>query len=770
MLASGGVSLAAALCCSAAYAAGPTPIGLQAAAVDAAASAADAPEDDLGAIVVTAQRRSEDVKDVPLSVSVLTGDELEKRGISNFEDLARITPGVAIYNTGGSNLSRIFIRGVSSTQGTATVAVYLDDVSLTAPNLFFTGATLPRFMDIDHVETLRGPQGTLFGASALSGALRFISNKPDLNTLGGTFRGDVSATKHAGANYVAEAVLNVPLVDDKLAWRVAIQTGKTSGFVDRYDASGVADKAVNEERQTAIRTTMLYQANDAISIEPALLWQKTSADGTSIFDLNSPRFQQRKRVAEPNSDELFIPSLTIHAALGEGLDLTSVSSYLSRTNHRQFDSLNSPSTWGLRADPARGTLYNVIASLPGPNTNNVYVDQWSQELRLGTPSIKDGGNPYELQIGGFFSNQKVKTDDFERVTGLSQTIQTIRGVSAETLLGAPVVEDKFASYTYTSTRREFAIFAEGSYEILNGLKLTLGGRQSFTKVDYEMIQSGPAVIGSPPITNRTSKESPFTPKFAVTYEASREVSFYGNVSKGYRLGGENNPLPDTCTASLIEFGTTAQGSYGADSLWSYEGGAKMRLFGNRLTLNASGYYIDWKNIQQSVSLPSCGYVTTVNAGTARSYGGEAEISARLSPELTVGATGSFVNAKISDAAAGSGTAKGQWLLHVPNHSYTGYVDFEPVLSPTLTGLIHVDANFIGKSHGAFAVSNPDYNRPGYAVVNANLGLRVEGIELALYAQNLLNQNKIIQRPAVYGVRQGLIVRPRTIGLNGKFRF
>jgi outer membrane receptor protein involved in Fe transport len=742
---------------------------LQATAASAAQTTTGA-EDDSGAIVVTAQRRTEDVKDVPVSVSVLSGEELVKRGLSNFEDLARITPGVAIYNTGGSNLSRIFIRGVSSTQGTATVAVYLDDVSLTAPNLFFTGATLPRFMDIDHIETLRGPQGTLFGASALGGALRFITNKPKLNEVEGSFRGDVSATKHAGANYLAEAVLNVPLVDDKLAWRVAIQNGKTSGFVDRYDASGVAHKSVNEERQTAIRTTLLYQATDAISIEPALLWQKTSADGTSIFNLNLPRFQQSKRVAEPNSDELFIPSLTVRAGLGDSFDLTSVTSYLSRTNRRDFDSLSSPTQWALASDPSRGALYRVISNLAAPTTNNVFVDQWSQELRLGTASIKDSGKPYELQVGAYFQDQKVKTDDFERVTGLGQAIESIASVSPETLLGAPLVEDKYASYTYTSKRREFAIFAEGSYELLDGLKFTVGGRQSFTKVDYEMIQSGPDTIGSPPVTNRTSKEQPFTPKFAVTYEASREVSLYGNVSKGYRLGGENNPLPSTCAASLMEFGTTAQGSYGADSLWSYEGGAKMRLFGNRLTVNASGYYIDWKNIQQSVSLPSCGYVTTVNAGSARSYGGEAEISARVSPELTIGATGSVVNAKISDSAAGSGTAKGQWLLHVPNHSYTGYVDFEPELSSTLTALAHFDASVIGKSHGSFAVTNPDYNRPGYTVVNASLGLRVEDIEITLYAQNLFNENKIIQRPSVFGVRQGLIVRPRTIGINGRFRF
>jgi len=757
LLAACGTSLGIALCGSAAHAA------------DAAAPAADE-ADDGGAIVVTAQRRSEDVKDVPLSVSVLSGAELEERGITNFEDLARTVPGVAIYNTGGSNLSRIFIRGVSSTQGTATVAVYLDDVSLTTPNLFFTGATLPRFMDIDHVEVLRGPQGTLFGASALGGALRFIANKPELDRLGGSFRADVSATKHGGANYLLESVLNVPLIDDRLAWRIAVQNGKQSGYIDRIDASGAVHEGINEERQTAVRTSLLFKPSDSLTIEPALLWQKNDTDGTSIFDLTLPGYQQYTKTAEPNSDELFIPSLTVHAGLGGDFDLTSVTSYLSRTNKRVFNAVNAPATWAAIADPTRGDGYNIIANLAGATTNNVYAHQWSQELRLGTSSMKESGKRYEFQVGVYFANQKVRTDDLEGVTGLEQAIQTLWGVDSADLLGAALDNDNYAVYHYTTKRREFALFAEGSYELLDGLKLTVGGRQSFAHIEYEMIQSGPDLIGQPALTQHASNEKPFTPKFALTYEASREASFYGNISKGYRLGGDNSPLPDTCGPSLEEFGMSAQGTYKADSLWSYEGGTKLRLFGNRVTFNASGYYIDWKDIQQSVSLPSCGYVSTVNAGSARIYGGELELSARVAPGLTIGGTASVVDAKISDAAEGSGTANGQRLLHVPKNSFTTYLDYETPLGTGVTGMMHVDANFLGSSHGSFSVTNPDYNRPGYNVVNATIGVRVGDFEVSVYAQNLLNEDKIIQRPSVWGLRQGLIVRPRTIGLTGRFSF
>lgn len=722
-----------------------------------------------GIIVVTAQKRNEDVKNVPLSVSVLSGKELENRKLVNFEDMARITPGVAIYNTGGSNLSRIVIRGVSSTNGTATVGVYLDDISLTVPNLFFTGATLPSFIDIDHVESLRGPQGTLFGASALGGAIRFIANKPRIGELSGSFLGDVSGTKHAGLNYKVQGVLNLP-ISDKAAWRVAVHNGKQSGFVDRIDGSGIIHKGVDEERSTAIRTSLLFEPNETISIEPSLLWQKTDADGTNIFQLTLPNYQQRKVSPEPNSDELVVPSLTVKAGVGS-LGLTSVTSYLRRTNKRQFDGqVYNGTTIAEIIDPSFGANYDILASLPAPYTNNVYVTQWTQELRLATESIDESGNPYELQAGVYFSDQKVRTDDREYVTSLNSTVQSLYGMSAQSFLGAPVVNDLVGSYTYTTKRKEFALFAEGSYELLEGLKATVGVRKSFSKYDFAMDESGWSAIGAPPSIRAHGKDNPFTPKFALTYEASKEATLYANVSKGYRLGGNNNPLPTSCGASLASFGLNPTGTYTPDSLWSYEGGMKLRLFGNRLTANASGYRIDWKDIQQSVRLPSCGYVTTVNAGSARIDGGELEITARITQSLSLGMTGSLVDAKIKDAAAGAGTAPGQRLLHVPRSSFTAFADYSAPITANVRVFGHVDANFQGSSRGSFAVTNPDYSRPSYTIVNANLGVETGAFTFTVYMLNLLNEDKVIQRPSVVAVRQGLIPRPRTYGISGKYSF
>lgn len=172
----------------------------------------------------------------------------------------------------------------------------------------------------------------------------------------------------------------------------------------------------------------------------------------------------------------------------------------------------------------------------------------------------------------------------------------------------------------------------------------------------------------------------------------------------------------------------------------------------------------------TVSLTSCGYVTVVNAGAARSDGGELEAALRITHGLTIGGTGAITHASITNAAPGSGTANGQWLLYVPRYSVTAYADYERPLSGSVTGIAHVDANFLGRSRGSYAISNPDYDRPGYSVVNANVGLRLGAFTASLYVQNLLDQDKIIQRPLVVSVRQGLTVRPRTVGLSGRYTF
>lgn len=739
---------------------------------DAAQSSALTPEAaQVGEVVVTAQKRSENIKEVPLSVTVLSGTELESRKIENYDDLARVVPGLSIADEGAPNLARLSLRGVSSTQGTATVGIYLDDISLTIPNLFFTGATLPQLFDLQDAEVLRGPQGTLYGASSLGGTIRFTSNAPQINTFEGTARTDLAGTQGAGFDYLVQGVVNVPLVEDKVALRVGAQRSEDSGYVDRIGADGAVDRGVNDGRTTSARATLLIRPVDTLTIKPALLWQEFETDGTDAFNLDLPRYQQQKVTAEPDSDRLFVPSLTIDADF-HSLDLISITSYVRRTNNRVQDGQNYNSGFVASVlDPTFGNTFNQIAALPGPYYNEVLSNQVSQEVRLRTKSIAQTGRPYEWQIGLYGFDQDVRTLDDEYVTGLGSTLQSLFGEGPSTVLGAPLINDELGFFHYHNKQREFAIFGEGSYQLLPKLKATFGFRQSFAHTEYDLSEWGWLTIGLPATYRSEGSEQPFTPKVALTYDVNREATLYANVAKGFRLGGAGAPLPSSCGASLESFGvSSATNSYGPDSLWSYEGGTKLRMLGGRLSVNADGFYIDWSNIQQSLYLPSCGYAAVVNAGNARSYGGEVEASFRLTRDISIGFNGSVNDARITKAAPGTGASDGQWLIAAPDYNFSADFDFHHPITPTIGGYFHLDVDRVGSSYGAFNTSDPDYERPGYNTVDLNIGAETGRYDLSIFARNLLNDDTIIQRPQMLFVDQGITVRPRTIGLSLRAKF
>jgi outer membrane receptor protein involved in Fe transport len=723
-------------------------------------------------IVVTAQKRSEDIKDVPLGISVIGGATLDTQKITNYEDLGRLVPSLSVTNKGGSNLSRLTLRGVASDQGSATVGVYLDEISLTIPNLFFTGATLPSLFDLDHVEVLRGPQGTLYGASSMGGTIRFISKKPKLDAVEGEVRGDLSKTRHGGGNYLAQAIVNMPIVADRLAMRIGVQRSDDSGFVDRIGKAGHVFKGVNDQRNTTVRAALLYRPSETLTFEPAILRQEAKSSGVSLFDSASlPRYVQNKLSKEYNNDTLTVPSLTVKADLGH-LNLTSVTSYLRRINKRSIDAqIYDSEYFGFILDPDFGSTFSRIAALEGVFLNNVYAEQWTQEIRLGSRSIKESGNPFEWQIGGYFSDQTIYSTDDEFVYGLGDAVRDIFGAEPEAVLGAPADNDSVGYFHYNDSIREFAIFTEGSLRVTDKFRATVGLRQSFAKIHYTIVEGGILALGTPPEKERNAKSSPFTPKFALSYEASHQTTLYASAAKGFRFGGNSAPLPTTCGASVAELGLVGDGeTYASDSLWSYEAGIKFRTPNSRLKVNMSGYYIDWKNIQQRISLPSCGYVTVVNAGDARSYGGELEVQAQLTDSLGIGISAALVDARVTHAFPGTGARDGQRLIGVPAASFSGNWYYRRPLSATLDGYAQLQLSWTGKSRGSFNDADSDYRRPDYTVVNLVAGVETARFGLSLFARNLLNENKVIQSPSVVFVRQGLTLRPRTIGISANMKF
>ncbi|MBW4331817.1 TonB-dependent receptor [Stakelama sp. CBK3Z-3] len=724
-------------------------------------------QSDTGDIVVTAQKRSESVLDVPLSVSVLDAGQLENAHITDYADLSRSVPGLSFTNTGTSGTSRIALRGVASASGSATVGVYLDDVSLTFPNQFFTGATLPRLFDIARVEVLRGPQGTLYGDSSLGGTIRFITNKPVLGEASGNASGELSTTEGGGTNYKADAAVNLP-IGRNLALRVAGQTGYQSGYIDRVDSNGLpVDTDINSERHYAARATLLWEPAPDLKITPSLQYQYVKTANSGIFNLDLPKFQTDKMLTEPSRDELYVPSLTIEKSFGD-YTLTSVTSYMHRTFDRQMDAVIYNSEYVAYAiDPDFGEAYDTISVLPGVLLNKDTVNKWAQEIRFASPSIEQG-HRFEWQVGVYADSLKVRSRDDEYVYGLNEAVADLYpDQTVEDLIGYPAPGGLLGYFHSDRTRKQIAGFAEGSFMVTDRLKLTAGIRQVKAWTDYEMNEGGWLAAGTPANERVKANESPLTPKVALNYRVGDTISLYASAAKGFRLGGQNSTLPTYCSSSVEELGLDpdAARSYHSDSLWSYEAGVKSRLFGDRVTMNASVYRIDWHNIQQQLSLPSCGYVITANAGDARSQGGELELVGRINQALTLRATAGYTDAKIRNAAEGSSASDGQHVLGVPDWNITLGADYRRPLSDDSEFFAGTNWTYTGESYGSFSTSNSDYLREDYWVGTFNLGFQIKDFRISGFVKNVLDDRTIIQKPSILFVRQGLTVYPRTIGIS-----
>lgn len=753
-------------------------VGLTLECVPTCAGAADATTDSsaLGEIIVTAQRRAEDVKEVPASISVLGGGALENGHIEGLEDISRAVPGLSFTAGGGPGLDYIEMRGVSSTSGSATVGTYLDDVPITVTNLF-NGAVEPRLFDLDRVEVLRGPQGTLYGSSSMGGAIRFISNQPDLNAFSGSLNSLVSGTRHGGVNYDEQGVLNVPLVAGMAAVRVGVDVGEDSGYIDNYSLSDqLARTGTNDDKWTVLRLTGKIAADETLTITPAFYGEWENTGDTSVFYPGVGLYEQQKEVGEPSVDHLLIGSLTIAKQWAWG-QLTSISSYFQQQFNRIQDGTYYNSEYLgsiIDGDPPDGIMSQgyQIGLLPGPVYTWVKTSVITQEFRLASAPSSDSGLSW---IGGlFFSDYKVHRQFNAYVDDFNQTFQSIYGIppqDAPVFAGSTFPNNSVATDNTTEGEKQYAIFADVSYRIVPSVKATAGLRYSYAPTFFDDFQGGYFSIGVPPVTQRASF-SATTPKFSLTYDATPGMTVYASAAQGYRIGGsETYVSPGLCAKDLANLGlTSAPQNFNSDSLWSYETGLKGRFFDDTLSINLDAYFIQWSNIQQTVSLPICGYTITTNVGDAQSYGPELEINYKPIRDLTLGLSTEYTHDALTKVTSSVGASVGDHILNVPEWMASIRLDYSRPFAADGKSFVRADYDWTGPSNGAFSPMNPDYSRPVYSVLNARIGVDIRGYEFAVFATNLLDDKKIIQRPALLFEPEAYTVRPFTVGLNVKTKF
>ena len=698
----------------------------------APAVAADTPadSDQLAEIVVTAQKRTESLQAVPLSITTFGTQELKDRAVESFMDYATSVPnlGFGASGDGAANSRTISIRGVS---GDNTTGFYLDETPL-------PDSLDPRIVDINHIEVLRGPQGTLYGARSMGGTVRLLTNQPDTEDYFASVHAGISSTQHTQApNYVTDGVVNLPLIRDTLGLRAVGFFDREAGFFKRQFPITPGDTAlatVKDVGRSVVHggsLSLLLKLNDALSITPRILHQETAYNGFPFADatatnLSPTNFVQSRLFNDPEggSDRWTLYSLGIRYSLPLG-ELVSSTSYFDRRVIEREDESDVVSLF-----------FYTPAGLPPVESQITEIKplhRFVQEVRFASQLQ----GPWQFVAGTYFS-----ATNGQSTPGLypPTTVPGLTGVS-----GYP--GDLFFYQNYPSSIREPAVFGEVSLAATSRLKLTAGARWYEIKSTASGTEQGAAVgtvvIDAP----STLTEVGVNPKFQADYRVTPDAMVYATAAKGFRPGGLVPTVPSAealgCPAQLAALGLTTRQThqYQSDSLWNYELGAKTAWLDNRLTLNADVFYIDWKNIQQQILL-GCGFQFRTNAGAAKSQGTELEVHARPLHGLDISGGVGYQHAVITKAGAGgeqSPLQPGDRVYQVPEWTANTSLTYTIPLSSRFSLVNNLTYSYVGDSKSA---NNDPFNprtRSAYSLLDARFGLAFGRNELALVGKNLTNE-------------------------------
>ena len=669
-------------------------------------------------IVVTATRRSELLSKVPISISAYTQESLDARGVKDFEDLVRYTPGVTLDANGTNNIS---IRGISSSAGAGTTGIYIDDTPIQMRSLsFYSDDALPKTFDLERVEVLRGPQGTLFGAGAEGGAVRYIMTQPSVNRTSTYARTELSFTQGGAPSYEAGVAYGAPVIADELGVRGSIWYRRDGGWIDRVNpfTFQTDQENANYSKDVVARLAAKWKIQDRVTITPSVLYQDREVNDITAYwsvlsnpGSNSYKLGDPERLPEP--DHYVLPALKAEADLG-GVSLFSNTSYFSRKDQSGYSGTNYNLSYfqqfNFGGNPLTGNPMPLVVPYPlidgnglhlpaiaqnyrAPATVTNVLQSFTQELRLQS----DDPNAKFIWTAGLFYSVNRQTSIEEIHDPMLNTLLPVLfgpGNNAVTTFGEDILANGDSFYSRNFSRdRQLALYGDATYALTSKWKATAGVRLSKTDLDFDNVGDGPQNFG-PSGGGGDQHEKPVTPKVSLTYQADTNNMFYSSYARGFRIGGANAPLPaGACNTDLANLGlTTAPNSYDSDSVNSYELGAKNKL-GDRLRIASSVYYITWQHIQEIIYLPICGFQFTANSGDARSKGGDIQLefvpSASLSFDLAIG----YTSAKYTTDAGNPGG-----LTAAAGDAIEGAALSPP---PPWTVALGAQYNFVAVDHKAF---------------------------------------------------------------------
>jgi outer membrane receptor protein involved in Fe transport len=692
-------------------------------------------------IIVTATRRETSLQETALSVGVLTQQNIEDSGVLHIYDYWRMIPSLAVTDWGFAG-NRYIIRGLSGSSGPeadeALTANYLDDTLLVSPQGLFTHAPSFRLVDINRVEVLRGPQGTLFGAGSMGGAIRLITNQADVTQSTQSYEAILSGTAHGGLNYGVTVVLNMPLVEDRSALRLAAYRFDDDGYID--DIGFLEDNA-NGVTTTGVRLNGTFKVTDKLTMTGKIAYEKSEADGFTFVDptgkppaglIITDDYQTALLSDEFRTEEtvLYNINLDYETTIGR---FTSVTSYMDSTTDN-----------GIDISETLNAFFGVF--FPAGAEDGFTQKAFTQELRFASNSE----GRFSWLAGAFYADMEFDRASVLPAPGFNAFCGGCTGLpdGEETLL-VSVVDDE---------RRELGLFVDFSYWLTDRWQANVGARWYDLQRSATEVATGFFADPTMPVATRQFNNDGINGKAALSFFATEETMFYVLASQGFRPGGANE--------QGAAFLCNAPQTFDSDSIWNYELGAKTRFLDDRLMLNSSIYRAKWSDAQLLVQ-PLCGFSVGINSGGVTVDGLEVETVFLPNDSWELAFNAGYIDPTLDNDVPEIGAPAGRRLSNVPDLTLSFSTTYRFDAFAGTNGFARADIQHVGSMYNEVGdIGRPRVEQPSYELVNFRIGLETDRWRLTLFADNLFDEQAVILCCRDNG--EFTINRPRTVGVRARY--
>jgi outer membrane receptor protein involved in Fe transport len=735
-----------------------------------ATAATDGSKD--GEIVVTAQKSKERLKDVPASVTVVTATDLTAQGSTRFADYAQKVPGLTL-TSGRTGVSQVTLRGITTgaAQPGSTTGYYIDEAPIGSVNAYTGGSAITPDLDpsdLSQIEVLKGPQGTVYGAGAVGGLLKFSTTPTNLSAFEGSARAGVNFVSHGEAGYSGRAMLNVPLVTDSVALRVSGFYRRDGGYIDNINP-GIATNDVNSADVRGGRAVLSAKLGTGVHLDLSAIAQDITTQGTNSIDVDAATlhpiygdYKQNRFVREQGHMRLRVYNATLRADLGD-VSLVSSTTYQRIFLGEVGDATRSYGAFLTANAPVLGFYAGIaIPANLGVRVHTFkHTERWSEE---GRASINNVAGFLDLQGGLYWTRES----DQNRIPGIDYfSTATQAAITTVPQFAIAKIDSTYEEYSVFGTAR---VHLGDKFDVLGGLRYSHDNQ--FYNQDYRglliSISTGTIVTGATTATlAATGKEKANITTWMVNprFKASDNFMIYGRAANGYRPGGPN-PAPPTG-------GIPA--TFDPDTLVQYEVGMKASSGDHKFSADGALFYTDWNHVQIQTSGGGFNYL--VNGGTARSQGGELSLAYRSGTGLSLGANAGYTDAKLTAAAPAAGGLNGDRLPYVPHWTGSLTADYAAQLGGNMKATFGASANYVGSRISDYANKFPK-TLPAYATFDLRAGINGGQWSLSAFAKNIGDKRAFVvvgQEGLAASATPGAfysasLIQPRTIGAEFSLKF